>query len=186
MDKLEHTDTTSRSLIDDEIDNLPEHYRATFSAHFLMLLATLRLHGFKIAHADEAKEDISDMNDLWVEIGHPSVWFCSSRSADLTRELRNLKRDTPEYIACSNQAIRANLAEQSRMLALLDEFYSLHTPVSFYSKLIVENIDDLAEGYLKPQGAGIWIVQDDKIQDQWHEEFRVEMLAFTKFLAEKL
>lgn len=183
---MEHAGMASRSVIDDEVENLPEHYKAMFSESFLMLLAALRLHGFNIVHADEAKEKVGDTDDLWAEIGHPSVWFGSIRAVDFARELRDLMRDTPEYAACSNQAIRANLAEQQRMLELLDEFYGLRAPVSFYSRLIVENIDDLAESYLKPQGANIRIAQDDNVQQKWDEDFRLELLTFTKFLADKL
>lgn len=168
----------SRSLLLDEIQRLPAHYHESFSNGFLELLAALRLQGFTIQRADEASP-VEEQADLWPELSHPSVWLYEPSAP--VNELRKAKRGTREHRELTNQVIRANLAQQRRLLALLADFYQAHTPPPFPAQLIIETID-LGETCLRPQGASVRLVLDDEHQKQWLQEFRIEMKSFADYL----
>jgi hypothetical protein len=174
----------NQQLLDDELDNLPTHYRETFSYNFLILLAALRLHGFSIQRADEAVPVIAADKDLWPELSHPSVWL-SSMSAP-TNELQKAEPGSPAHTIYTNQVIRAHLTEQRRLLELLEAFYAMHVPASFYARLIAETVD-IGETYLRSQGASVRItLEDEQLQTQWLEQSQLEMTAFSLFLVNKL
>jgi hypothetical protein len=182
MDK--RTETTH--LIAEEVDNLPQGFDA-LSKGFLVLVAALRLHGFSIVRADEAKAHVTNNDNLWLELQPPSVWVQSRVVAKIRYGLQeNIEHHgTPEYIADSNKVITADLSEQRRLLVLLDEFYQTHGSRSVYTRLITET--DSQGGFtLKPQGASIRIIMDEATQKTWYAEFRAEMLAFGDFLAGKM
>ncbi len=182
MDELS---PTSKALIQAEVDRLPQAFHEDFSDKFLLLLAALRLHKFSIQHADEGKDVVAADDDLWAQMGHPSVCLYARTASDLARKLRSLERSTPEYIDCSNQIIQANLREQQRLLALLEAFYQEHIAPSFCSRLIVETIDDQGESYLKPQGASVRLLMDGKIQTVWLRQGQAELYAFARFLSDQ-
>ncbi|WP_165036691.1 hypothetical protein [Candidatus Protofrankia californiensis] len=184
---MNQSNERNHALITEEIERLPQGFD-DLSEGFLVLVAALRLHGFSIQRADEAKEPVDDSDDLWAEMGSPSVWIYARSALELSRNLRkNIEqRNTPEYMRDSNRVIRANLEEQRRLLGLLEEFYAQHTPVSFHARLIVETIDDQGESYLKPQGASVRVIMGSDAQKKWRDEGQTEMLAFAKFLADKL
>jgi hypothetical protein len=170
-----------RSLLLEEIQRLPAHYHETFSNGFLELLAALRLHGFAIQRADEAALVTDADHDLWSELSHPSIWLHEPSAP--ANKLRRTEPSTPEHKELINRVIRANLAAQRRLLALLAGFYSRHTPTSLPSRLIIETID-LGETCLRPQGASVRLVLDEEDQRRWLQDSRVEMKHFADYLTE--
>lgn len=162
------------------VAQLPDHYKDTFGYDFLKLLAGLQLHGFSIQRADEAKTAVSSDEDLWVELSHPSVWI-----HEPSAPIYLLKRATPgspEYQKLSNEVIRQNLAQQRRLLELLDTFYKTHTPTTFEARLIVETVD-MGESNLRPQGASVRITLDDEqMQSEWAKAGTEELSSFADFL----
>lgn len=176
--------TKNSSQLAEAIQDLPAHYHDTFSKDFILLLAALRLHGFAIQRADEASATIKPGQDLWPELSHPSVWI-HAPSAPVD-ELRKAEPGSVEHTRLSNAVIRANLADQERLLNLLSEFYTTHSPASLQARLILETID-LGETCLRSQGASVRVIlEDSRDQGQWLKESRAEMSAFAAFLAEKL
>lgn len=155
------------------------------SERFARLLACLRLLGFTIVRADEAKMSVGAEDDLWSELSHPSVWIRSSSAPSLINKLRSSDPESAKHAKLTSQLIRANLHEQARLIGLLNEFYSHHTPASFMTRLIVETVD-LGESYLRPQGASIRVIAGDDLQKRLYAESNAEVLAFAKFLATKL
>lgn|GEM_PF-5662567 len=143
----------------------------------------MRLRSFTIQRADEAKPVVEAGDDLWSEMGHPSVWL-HVPSNDSNR-LSTLEPESEEYALLLNKVIRANLAEQARLLTLLEKFYINHTSMSFYSRLVVETID-LGESCLKPQGATIRPILDSEMQQRQNDESEVELAAFSEFLVNQL
>lgn len=182
-----HNDTMAiqnNTLLTSELRNLPPHYYDTFSDEFLELLAALRLHGFMIQRADEALPVIPSDQDLWVELGHPSIWL-GARGTPL-RELRAAEPGSAEQVKYINQVIRANLSEQRRLLTLLDDFYADHVAASFYARLIADTTD-YGETYLRSQGACVrTILEDPQQQELWLKDSQAELIAFTEFLASRL
>lgn len=163
-------------------DNIPDHYYDNFSDDFVTVLAALRWHGFTILRADEGKEAVDEQN-LYAELSHPSIWLHAASTADLAKKLPKLTPGSLQHTGHVNQIIRANLLEQKRLLALLEEFYKTRTP-SFYARLIVET-HGLGETYLRSQGSSVRIMlEDEKLQKQWLKDSNTELLAFAKFLVE--
>lgn len=173
-------------LIAEEAKKLPQQYQDSFSEGFIMLLVALHLHGLTILRADEAKATVDEGDNLQEQLDRPSVWLQSSQAGELTDKLSETKPGTDERLECTNKLIRANLAEQKRLLDLLDKFYESHTPASARSHLIIETTQQ-GESYLRPQGASSRIVLAKHAdQKPWLEEFQAEMLAFAEFLVSKL
>lgn len=163
----------------DALNSLPDHYHETFNDDFITLLAALRMHGFTIQRADEAKATVTDKDDLWSELSHPSIWLCSPAAP--TSELQRAEPGTTTYTRLMNKVVRVNLKEQQRLLSLLNEFYTDHEPVSFQARLIAETIE-LGESYLRAQGASVRIALDDAHQELWLKEARAELQVFADFL----
>lgn len=175
---------TNATRLEEEIADLPAHYHDTFSQDFILLLAALRLHGFSIQRADEARSTMKPDEDLWPELSHPSVWM-HAPSAPMDA-LRKAAPGSPEHTRLSNEVIRANLADQEWLLSLLGEFYATHLPTSFQARLILETVE-LGETCLRSQGASVrFILDDSRERALWLKESQAEMRAFAAFLAEKL
>lgn len=168
-----------------ELEFLQEEHGDNFSHGFLLLLAALRAHGFRVSRADEATEFVRPTDDLWSELSHPSVCLHAPDAGELTRSLREVQAGSTEYVKHSNELIRANLSEQQRLLTLLDEFYEVHVPVSQRARLIIETVDQ-GESVLRPQSASVRLVESVDVQDKWIKDYRIEMLTLAKFMSDKL
>ena len=168
-----------------ELDLLYEEHGDNFSHGFLLLLAALRAHDFRIARADETKNFAEPTDGLWPELSHPSVLVQATDAGDLARKLRETQAGSAEYVEHSNALIRANLSEQNRLLALLDEFYEAHVPVTQQARLIVETVDQ-GESLLRPQSASVRLIASIGVREKWLKEYSIEMLTFAKFMSDNL
>lgn len=174
--------TTNNQRFTEAFTNLPDHYHETFSDDFLILLAGLRMYGFTIQRADEAKVTVDEDDDLWSELSHPSVWLHAPSAP--TGEPRKAEPGSAAHTRLMNGVIRLNLKEQQRLLALLSDFYTNREPVSFQARLIVETIE-LGETCLRTQGASIRLTLDDAHQELWLKEAQTELRAFADFLIDR-
>lgn len=166
-----------KEAMEDVLHEFPDTYGKTF----VRLIAALRLHGFSILRADEATESaITRDTDLWAELGRPLVWFYAKSAP--TGKWRESEPGTDEHTRLLNEVLRANLAEQLHLQALLAAFYAQHAPVSF-TALLVAGMFDSTEPVLQPQGAGTRLILDEAEQRAELEDYMREFDAFGEFLA---
>lgn len=147
------------------------------------IAAILRLRGFSIMRADDAKEYVSPTDDIASELGYPSIWLYAKDTLHATKRLRQLDQTDPEYVQIRNNVIRQNLDEQARLIALLESFYSGHQPGSSYSRLVVKPIYEDGEFILLPQGADSRVILDEAGQKKWFTQAYSEITAFGDYLS---
>ena len=179
-------DNMTGQLIEQEIERLGEGFHRTLGRELLVLVAALRLHGFAVQRADGSEDLLDKSSEIWAEMNTPSIWLYAKSTMELYSKMQKMAIDDPEYLKLNDYITRQNLTEQHRLLRLLEEFYSRHTPASFYSRLIVQAFGDEGESGLVPQGANAGIIMPNDERRRLHGEFLAEMLAFGNFLANKL
>jgi len=172
-------------LLKREIERLGYGFHTALTHDFLSLVAALRLHGFAVQRADEPVEYVEPDN-LWAELGNPAIWIYAESTVELVKKRKAMDIHDPDYLALDNQITADNLKEQMRLVNLLDEFYKQHKPTSFYSRLIVETMQEDAESNLTSQGSSIRVILDRAEQQKLIEEFHAEALAFSDFLMASL
>lgn len=170
------------SKMAETINNLPSHYYDQFSDNFVIVLAALRLHSFTILRADEGIAE--NTKELWQELSHPSILLHSPATIPLRDKMRKTQPGSPDHTAYSNKIIQANLREQSRLLALLAEFYEKYTP-PFYSRLIAETVE-LGDTYLRSQGASVTVLEKKTQRERDIQNNQKELQRFAEFLVSKI
>ena len=137
----------------------------------LLLVAALQHHGFTTVascegHAKRHKEP-------WVEVQ-------SSDAPELLKLMQEGPHSGPDFIQNRTRLVEANRKENTRLYALLTDFYKSHQPG--YSTILT--IAERGPGYgrLMPHAAYLVDKNDEKLYANWLAKTQAETEVFADFL----